>query len=66
MTTTVERPLIEKQFYTPQEVAEIWEVSLKTVYNHIQDGKISVRRVGRQYRIPRSAVDAVPSIEGAA
>ena len=39
------------------EVAEIFRVSYMTIYRLVRDGELRSIRVGRSYRIPRSAVD---------
>jgi excisionase family DNA binding protein len=45
-------------FYTPKEVATLLRVSERTVRRWIKDGKLSARRFGRQWRIPKEALDA--------
>ena len=39
--------------FTPEEAACLGKVSLVTVYRHIEEGKIKVRRIGVQIRIER-------------
>lgn len=41
-----------RQFYRPEEVAEILGVSLATVYRRIKDGTIPARDLGGLIRIP--------------
>jgi excisionase family DNA binding protein len=36
---------------TPEQVAEILQIHILTVYNYIRDGKLSAIRLGRSYRI---------------
>lgn len=43
---------------TPQELAKELKVSDRTVRNWCQNGQLSAVRVGRQYRMRRSEVDA--------
>lgn len=50
MTSGLPGPL--RQFYRPEEVAEILGVSLATVYRRIKDGSIPSRDLGGLIRIP--------------
>ena len=43
---------IERQAYTPEEVARILRMSLASVYRRLEDGEIPSIRVGGLYRIP--------------
>jgi excisionase family DNA binding protein len=36
---------------TPEQVAEILQIHILTVYNYIRQGKLSAIRLGRSYRI---------------
>lgn len=47
------------ELLTPAQVAEILRCTPRTVHNLIQDGRLPAVRVGRRYRIPRSALDAL-------
>ena len=40
-------------FLTPEQVAEILQIHVLTVYNYIRQGKLSAIRLGRNYRIKR-------------
>jgi len=45
-------------FYTPNEVAKLFKVELKTVYRWTKDGTLKgVVRIHRTVRIPFSAID---------
>lgn len=47
------------QYYSVEQVARILGVNEETVRRWCRDGKIpGVKRFGREYRIPRSYVDA--------
>lgn len=52
-----------KRYYRPDEVAALLRVSLKTVYNRIQDGTLPAIQIGAVYRIPREVIDKVTQIE---
>ena len=48
--------MTEKQFYRPDEVAEILRISIATVYKLIRTGKLHAIRIGTIFRIPAEAV----------
>ena len=37
---------------TPEQVSEILQINVLTVYNYIKRGKLAAIRLGRSYRIP--------------
>ena len=45
------------QILTPEELAERWRVSPKTIYRSLSAGKIKGFQVGKQWRIPLEAVE---------
>lgn len=47
------------KIYTPEQVAEILQLSKNTVYELIQRGEIIAKKIGRVYRIPRSSLSFV-------
>ena len=46
-------------YLTIKELAAILRVDHKTIRNAIRDGRITAVRVGRAFRIPTSAIDAL-------
>jgi len=42
---------------TPEQVAEILQVHILTVYNYIRQGKLGAIRLGRSYRISPDDLD---------
>ena len=42
---------IDVNLLTPEQVAEILQINILTVYNYIRKGKLSAIRLGRSYRI---------------
>jgi excisionase family DNA binding protein len=46
-------------YLTIKELAAILRVDHKTIRNAIRDGRINAVRVGRAFRIPTSAIDAL-------
>lgn len=49
--------MTQEEVYTIEEVAKILKVSEETVRRLIASGELDARRVGRQYRITRAALD---------
>lgn len=47
------------KIYTPEQVAEILQLSKNTVYGLIQRGEIIAKKIGKVYRIPRSSLSFV-------
>jgi excisionase family DNA binding protein len=46
-----------KQLFTVDEVAERLNLHVKTVRRFIREGRLQAKRIGKQYRITRSALD---------
>jgi excisionase family DNA binding protein len=46
-----------KQLYTVEEVAERLNLHVKTVRRFIREGKLPAKRIGKEYRITRAALD---------
>ncbi|OGK51647.1 hypothetical protein A2966_04965 [Candidatus Roizmanbacteria bacterium RIFCSPLOWO2_01_FULL_41_22] len=47
------------QVYTPEQVAEILQLSKNTVYELINKGEIVAKKIGRVYRVPASSISFV-------
>lgn len=47
------------KIYTPEQVAEILQLSKNTVYELIQRGEIIAKKIGKVYRIPQSSLSFV-------
>ena len=45
--------------YTPEQVADLLQLSKKTVYDLINRGEIVAKRIGRVYRIPAKSLSFV-------
>ena len=45
--------------YTPEQVAEMLQLSKKTVYELISKGEIVAKKIGKVYRIPASSISFV-------
>jgi excisionase family DNA binding protein len=48
-----------KDFYSPDQVAELLGVHVRTVRRHIREGKLKASRIGKQYRVAASDLDAL-------
>lgn len=51
--------MISTKVYTPEQVAEILQLSKNTVYGLINRGEIIARKIGKVYRIPASSISFV-------
>ena len=45
-----------EELYTPQEVADKFRVTLRTVYQWIKDGKLKAIKVGTLWRISKDSL----------
>lgn len=45
--------------YTPEQVAQILQLSKNTVYDLISRGEIVAKKIGKVYRIPQSSISFV-------
>ncbi|MDP2599145.1 MAG: excisionase family DNA-binding protein [Deltaproteobacteria bacterium] len=52
------------KIYTPEELAQLWKVSLLTIYKLLGQNKIPHFRVGRAYRIPEDFLQSYMEQEG--
>lgn len=52
------------ELLTPQEVATALRITDRTVLNHISSGALDAVRVGRQWRVPRAALQAFAPLKG--
>ncbi len=48
--------MISTKVYTPDQVAEILQLSSNTVYDLIKRGEILAKRIGNVYRIPANSI----------
>lgn len=51
--------MIIAQTYTPEQVADILQLSKNTVYELINRGEIIAKRLGKVYRVPVSSLSFV-------
>ncbi len=48
--------MISTKVYTPDQVAEILQLSSNTVYDLIKKGEILAKKIGNVYRIPANSI----------
>jgi len=51
--------VLSPKVYTPEQVAEILQLSKNTVYELINRGEIIAKKIGKVYRIPASSISFV-------
>lgn len=42
---------MDKEFYTPAEIADNLRVNIMTIYRYIRAGKIKAHKIGKEFRI---------------
>lgn len=48
--------MLSAKVYTPEQVAEILQLSKNTIYGLIDRGEIVAKKIGKVYRIPASSI----------
>ena len=48
--------MLSHKMYTPEQVAQILQLSKNTVYELINRGEIIAKRIGRVYRVPARSI----------
>ena len=46
-----------EELYTPKEVAKLLKVSLKTVYNWIEEGRLKAVKIGHFWRVSETELN---------
>ncbi|MDP2709429.1 MAG: helix-turn-helix domain-containing protein [bacterium] len=49
--------MTEKHFYTAQELADMLEYNVMTIYRYIKSGKLKAFKVGKEFRIVKKEFD---------
>jgi excisionase family DNA binding protein len=49
---------VSRHLYTADEVAELLNLHVKTIRRYVRDGRLKARRIGKEYRIARTDLDA--------
>jgi excisionase family DNA binding protein len=48
----------DKPFYKAEDLAELLEVNIMTIYRYIKAGRLKAYKLGREFRIEKSEFDA--------
>lgn len=48
----------DKPFYKAEDLAELLEVNIMTIYRYIKAGRLKAYKIGREFRIEKSEFDA--------
>lgn len=51
--------MLQPRTYTPEQVAEILQLSKNTIYGLISRGEVIAKKIGKVYRIPQSSISFV-------
>jgi len=51
--------VLPNQVYTPEQVADILQLSKNTIYELISKGELIAKRIGKVYRIPAQSISFV-------
>lgn len=54
-----------KDFYSPDEVAELLNLHVRTVRRYIREGRLKASRIGKQYRVGASDLDSFVGVHEA-
>jgi excisionase family DNA binding protein len=46
--------MTDKKFYTAQEVADMFNYNVMTIYRYIKAGKLKAYKVGKEFRIDKN------------
>lgn len=44
----------DREFYKAEELAELLQVNIMTIYRYIKSGKLRAHKIGKEYRIERA------------
>lgn len=50
--------MLEKEFYTAQDLAEKLDVNIMTIYRYIKAGKLKSYKFGKEFRIDSKEFDS--------
>lgn len=48
----------EKEFYKAEDLAELLEVNIMTIYRYIKAGRLKAYKIGREFRIEKNEFQA--------
>ena len=61
-TNFTEDKLVNKYFLSPQELADYFGVSLKTIYRRIESREIPFYKIGRSIRLKKEDIERYASL----
>lgn len=47
----------QKEFYKAEELAEMLQVNIMTIYRYIRAGKLKAYKIGKEFRIDKKTFD---------
>ncbi len=47
----------QKEFYKAEELAELLQVNIMTIYRYIKAGKLQAYKIGKEYRIDKKTLE---------
>lgn len=47
----------QKEFYKTEELADILQVNIMTIYRYIKSGKLQAYKIGKEFRIDKKTFD---------
>ena len=47
----------QREFYKTEELAEILQVNIMTIYRYIKSGKLKAYKIGKEYRIDKKTFE---------
>ena len=47
----------KKEFYKAEELAEVLQVNIMTIYRYIKAGKLQAYKIGKEYRIDKKTFE---------
>ena len=48
----------EKEFYKAEDLAELLQVNIMTIYRYIKAGRLKAYKIGREYRVDNAEFQA--------
>lgn len=55
MNTTMTKA--DKEFYKAEELADVLQVNIMTIYRYIKSGKLQAYKIGKEYRIDKKTFE---------
>ena len=49
--------MVEKEFYTAEDLADKLSVNIMTIYRYIKAGRLKAHKIGKEFRIDKKEFD---------